>query len=217
MFANAREQKSDYTSATSFPANSFDIAADYGRPGAPGERFYTGGNLKLPLGLELNYFVGVTQGTPFNITTGTDLNGDTQYNDRPAFATAPTAASVVYATRYGKFDANPQPGEATIPINYATGPAFADLDMGAGKSFKFGPRPTGAPLVAVKGPVELPDPRYSLRLSFDAENVLNHVNAGTPVGVLTSPEFGQSISLNSPFSGNSAANRLVLLRAAFNF
>jgi hypothetical protein len=65
--------------------------------------------------------------------------------------------------------------------------------------------------------VELPDPRYSLRLSFDAENVLNHVNAGTPVGVLTSPEFGQSISLNSPFSGNSAANRLVLLRAAFNF
>jgi hypothetical protein len=217
MFANAREQKSDYTSATSFPGNSYDIAADYGRPGAPGERFYTGGNLKLPWGLELNYFVGVTQGTPFNITTGTDLNGDTQYNDRPAFATAPTAASVVYATRYGKFDANPQPGEATIPINYGTGPAFADLDMGAGRSFKFGRRPAGAPLVAVKGPVALPDPRYSLRLSFDAENVLNHVNAGTPVGVLTSPEFGQSISLNSPFSGNSAANRLLLLRAALNF
>jgi hypothetical protein len=43
------------------------------------------------------------------------------------------------------------------------------------------------------------------------------VNAGTPVGVLTSPEFGQSISLNGPFSGNSAANRLLLLRAALNF
>jgi hypothetical protein len=87
--------------------------------------------------------------------------------------------------------------------------------MGAGKSFKFGRRTAAVAGSGVKA--ELQDPRYSLRLSLDAENVLNHVNAGPPVGVLTSPEFGQSISLNSPFGANTAANRLVMLRAAFNF
>lgn len=214
MFAAAREQRSDFSGAGSFPSNGYQLAADYGRPGVPGGRLYAGGSVTLPLGLEVNGFVGVTQGTPFNITTGTDLNGDTQYNDRPAFATAKTAAANLRVTKYGSFDTDPQPGETVIPIEYGTGPAFADLDMGAGKSFKFGRRPVAA-ASGVKA--ELPDPRYSLRLSLDAENVLNHVNAGPPVGVLTSPEFGQSISLNSPFGANTAANRLVMLRAAFNF
>jgi hypothetical protein len=219
-FAVARVQRSDAAGAGSFASNSYDLAADYGRPAQPTSRIYTGGHYDLPLGFNVNYFAAAYSGTPFNITTGTDLNGDTQYNDRPAFATDLTRSSVV-KTRYGNFDTDPIAGQTILPINYATGPSFANLDLGAGKNFKFGPRPPAPPPAAgapaPTGPVALPDPRYSVDVSVDAQNVLNHVNPGSPVGVLTSPEFGESISLNSPFSSNSAANRLLYLRASFNF
>jgi hypothetical protein len=219
-FAVTRIYRADSNGAGSFPSNSYDLAADYGRPAQPASRVYTGGNYELPLGFNLNYFASAYSGAPFNITTGTDLNGDTQYNDRPAFATDLTRPSVV-KTRYGNFDTAPIAGQTIIPINYATGPAFVEFDLGAGKNIKFGPRPPapppdpGAPKPA--GPVARPDPRYSVDLSIEAQNVLNHPNPGAPVGVLTSPEFGESISLNSPFSSNNAANRLVYLRASFNF
>jgi hypothetical protein len=54
----------------------------------------------------------------------------------------------------------------------------------------------------------------------EANNVLNHVNPGQPVGVLTSPLFGQSISLNSPFSLgglSTSSNRTVTLHCSFSF
>jgi len=38
-------------------------------------------------GVRLSPFITARSGAPFNITTGTDLNGDTIFNDRPAFAT----------------------------------------------------------------------------------------------------------------------------------
>ncbi len=220
VFAVARLQRTDASGAASFPSNSYDLAADYGRPAYPTSRIYTGGNYTLPFGFNLNYFASAYSGAPFNITTGTDLNGDTQYNDRPAFATDLTRPSVV-KTRYGNFDTAPIAGQTILPINYATGPAFVDFDLGAGKNFKFGPRPPAPPPAAgvpqPAGPVARPDPRYSVDLSIEAQNVLNHPNPGAPVGVLSSPEFGESISLNSPFSSNNAANRLLYLRASFNF
>jgi hypothetical protein len=49
---------------------------------------------------------------------------------------------------------------------------------------------------------------------------LNHVNPGVPVGVLTSPLFGQSISLNSPFSPgalSTSSNRTITLHCNFSF
>jgi hypothetical protein len=126
----------------------------------------------------------------------------------------------LYQTKYGSLDANPQPGEKIIPINVGTGPAFAEVDFGLSKSFKFGPRaplpplPPGAP--APKGPLPKPDPRYTLSFGLDAQNLFNDVNAGPPVGVLTSPQFGHSISLNSPYGGGNA-NRVIMLRSYFNF
>ncbi len=59
--------------------------------------------------------------------------------------------------------------------------------------------------------------RYSLTFSVNARNVLNKVNAATPIGVLTSPNFEQSIALaGGPFS-SAAANRKIELQAAFSF
>jgi hypothetical protein len=129
----------------------------------------------------------------------------------------------VYKTSYGTFDANPQPGEKIIPINYGTGPKFAELDFGLGRAFKFGPRepvpapPPGAP--APKGPAPKPTPKFSLNIGLDAQNIFNDVNAGPPVGVLTSPQFGHSISLNNPYGGGGGgnANRVIMLRTFFSF
>lgn len=215
-----RKMNTDTTGPGSFPSNSYNIHEDYGRSPEPTQRLYLGGFYQLPGGLSLNAFLSSSSGTPFNITTGTDLNGDTQYNDRPAFATSPTINSILYQTKYGNFDANPQPGEKIIPINDGNGPAFAEVDFGLSKSFKFGPRaplpppPPGAP--APKGPMPKPDPRYTLSFGLNAQNAFNDVNSGPPVGVLTSPQFGHSISLYSAY-GASNANRVIMLQSYFNF
>src|SRR5258708_4184808 len=59
--------------------------------------------------------------------------------------------------------------------------------------------------------------RYSLTFSVNARNILNKVNAATPVGVLSSPNFGQSIALaGGPFS-SAAANRKIEVQAMFSF
>jgi hypothetical protein len=180
--------------------------------------------VKLPYGFGASLFGSIQTGSPFNITTGTDLNGDTIYNDRPAFATNPTANSLIYKTRFGTFDANPQPGEAVIPFDYGNSPSFYFLVAHLDRAFKIGPRPVapapapGAP--AAKGPTPKPDRPYSLTFAVEANNVFNHVNPGTPVGVLSSPLFGKSISLNSPFSlggFSTSANRTVTLHCNFSF
>jgi hypothetical protein len=59
--------------------------------------------------------------------------------------------------------------------------------------------------------------RYNLTFSVNARNILNRVNAALPVGVLTSPNFGQSANLaGGPFS-SQAANRKIELQAMFSF
>jgi hypothetical protein len=59
--------------------------------------------------------------------------------------------------------------------------------------------------------------RYSLTFSVNARNLLNRVNAGTPVGNLGSAFFGQSTGLvGGPFS-SAAANRKIELQAMFSF
>jgi hypothetical protein len=208
--------------ANAFPSNSYDIHADYGPSQWPNQRLFIGNFYQLPKGFTVNAFLSANSSQHFNITTGTDLNGDSQYNDRPAFATAASPAASVVKTRFGTFDTTPQPGETIIPSNYGAGPSFADLDFGVRKSFKFGPLAKspapdpGSP--PPSGPVEKPDPRYTLSLAADAENVLNHVNPGAPVGVLSSPQFGKSISLNNPYNNSgSSATRFIQLHMSFEF
>jgi hypothetical protein len=59
--------------------------------------------------------------------------------------------------------------------------------------------------------------RYSLTFSVNARNVLNKVNAATPVGNLGSNSFGHSVALaGGPFS-SAAANRKIELQAMFSF
>ena len=59
--------------------------------------------------------------------------------------------------------------------------------------------------------------RYSLTLAVSARNVFNDLNEGTPVGVITSPIFGQANSLPSGPGGGLYSSRRIELQATFAF
>jgi hypothetical protein len=130
---------SDTSGATYFPSNQFDPSADYGRASFDvHNRFLLGGNLQAPYGVSFSPMLVVDSGTPYNITIGQDLNGDNQYNDRPAFATGASTDTV--STKYGDFDLNPAWDQARIPYDYLTGPSQLSMNMRVSKSFGIGPR-----------------------------------------------------------------------------
>jgi hypothetical protein len=59
--------------------------------------------------------------------------------------------------------------------------------------------------------------RYSLTLGISVRNLLNKVNEGLPVGVISSPIFGQANSLAGGPYGNQTSNRRVDLQITFAF
>jgi hypothetical protein len=130
---------SDTSGATYFPSNPFNPSADYGRASFDvRNRFLLGGSIQGPFGVSLSPMLVSNSGQPFNITVGRDLNGDNQFNDRPAFATS--ASTSVVNTSYGSFDLNPTADEARIPYNFGTGPGQFSMDMRVSKSFGIGPK-----------------------------------------------------------------------------
>jgi hypothetical protein len=131
---------SDTSGATYFPSNQFKPSADYGRAAFDvRNRLVLGANLPTRYGFSFSPFMVYNSGTPFNLTTGTDLNGDTQFNDRPAFATDLSRASVVQ-TALGNFDTDPIAGQTIVPVNYGTGPGQFSTNLRVSKSFGIGPK-----------------------------------------------------------------------------
>lgn len=201
----------DTAGPASFPSNQYDLKADYGRAtNDVRNRAYFGGIIHAPFRLDFNPFFIVESSAPFNITTGQDLNGDSQFNDRPAFATDLSRPSVV-RTRWGTFDTDPMPGQQIIPINYANGPSFLMLNMTATRNIPFGPK--------LGNPASGQDVsrRYLLSLGIEAQNLFNNVNGGVPVGVLSSPLFGHSTSISANQFITTQSNRILYLHLSFSF
>jgi Carboxypeptidase regulatory-like domain len=216
--------KANTSGANSFPSNQYNLHADYGRASDDiHHRAYFGGLLNLPWQFVLNPFLVLQSSAPFNITVGEDLNGDSQFNDRPAFATDLSRPSV-YRTRWGNFDANPTPGQTIIPINRGTGPSLAMLNLSFGRNFAFGPKVVdpSAPAPPAPKPGQKPKKievqrKFQLNLGMEGQNIFNTVNGGTPIGVLGSPIFGQSTSLSTTQFSASQANRILYLHLALSF
>ena len=235
---------SDTAGPNSLPAQN-GILADYGRAAFDvRNRLFLGGSIGLPHGFRASPFLVANSGSPFNITVGRDLNGDSVFNDRPAFATDLSRPSVVQ-TNFGAFDTNPLPGQQLIPANFGTGPAQFTLNMRLTKTIGFGPRVetpnsrqggqqgprmTSGPAGMERGgrgpgpggPAgiggnERSGQRYSVTLGISARNILNFVNGGTPVGNLTSPLFGQSNSLAGGVFNTQSANRRIDMQVGFSF
>jgi uncharacterized membrane protein YgcG len=216
--------KSDTDYAANFPVNQYDLSGEYGDSTQDQRhRLFIGGSINaLPWGLRLNPTLVANSGRPFNITLGRDLNGDTLFTERPAFATDLARASV-RRTAFGDFDLAPQPGQAIIPRNYGRGPGFFSVNMRLSKTVGFGElaaagagggrggggggrggrggggRGGGGARGGGGGGGETfggesTEHRYNLTLSMSVQNLFNHPSLGTPVGNLNSPFFGQSVS-----------------------
>ena len=134
--------KADTSGATYFPSNQFNPSVDYGRSNFDvRNRFLMGGNIIAPYGISFSPMMVFESGQPFNIVIGQDLNGDNQFNDRPAFATA--GSTNVMQTPYGAFDLSPAADQARIPYNYGTAPSQFSMNLRMSKSFGLGPKVEG--------------------------------------------------------------------------
>jgi hypothetical protein len=189
--------------AGTFPSNQYDLASEYARAGFDiRHRFQLNGSWNAKWGLRFSPFVTITSGRPYNITTGTDLNGDGLFTDRPSFASSGSLSGVT-STKYGLLDATPRPGETIIPRNLGEGPSLIAVNLRFSKAFSLGePRKPKA------------DPKQ-LVFSVNARNILNHPAYAPPDGNLSSLLFGQSTSLVN--ANNSAGNRRFDLQLRFNF
>jgi hypothetical protein len=234
---------SDTSGASSFPSNQYNLSADYGRAVFDvRHRVYLGGTIALPYAFRLSPFLVAGSGLPFNITVGNDLNGDSIFNDRPAFASSQSNPGNVVLTRFGSFDTVPVAGETIIPPSFGTGPGRFTLNVRLSKTFDFGRKsevpgesPSGGPggpgnRSGGRGPGgrspyprdsaglgSVPNQRYNFTFSVSARNIFNKVNLAMPIGNLNSPLFGQSNALaGGPYS-SSSANRRIDLQVTFNF
>jgi hypothetical protein len=138
MFSHANSDTLGATSFASDPAKG--VSADYGRAAFDvHHRLFFGGTVALPHGFRVSPFMVANSGAPFNIITGQDLNNDSIFNDRPAFATDLTRPSVVQ-TSFGAFDTTPIPGQTIVPVNFGVSPAQFTLNMRVSKTIGIGPK-----------------------------------------------------------------------------
>ena len=189
---------SDYhTNTFGFPTNEYDTAVDWGRAsGVPLNSAYVIGSIGLPYRWVVSPSISASSSTPFNITTGTDVNGDGIFNDRPSFAPPrPRCGGNIVCTRVGDFDLAPGPGEATIPINYGDGPDQYRVDMRFSRTlgWRRGPQyfrlppPDGTrsqqrPFRRVLEPIPSTNARYNMGLTVQATDIFNHVDLSNPQG-----------------------------------
>jgi len=179
---------SDTESDGLFPLNRLDKRLDYARSSLDQRHVGTlNASLDLPHGISSWAYMRAASGAPYNLIVGEDLNGDTQFNDRPAFATDLSRVSVV-RTPLGTFDTMPLPYQTIVPRNFGQGPGSLTLNIETGKQFGFGPRVGGA----AGRPAER---KFSAELQVLALNVLNHPNLTQPIAVVDSPLFGRSVGV----------------------
>jgi hypothetical protein len=109
-----------------------------------------------------------------------------------------------------------QPAGDKKPVGGPGGPNLAAAGGGA-KAAALGPQGGG-------GGGAASEKRYTLNVSLNFQNVLNHVNLGTPVGNLSSPSFGDSLNVGGAFGGfgggggsTGAGNRRIYAQVRLNF
>ena len=227
---------SDTDGLSTFPANPYDFAGEYGPAQTDiRNRASFGGTISAKAGFTLSPLFTTASGPPFDITTGNDPYGDSVFAARPGIATDPNRPGLVQ-TKYGLLDPDPIAGEKTLPRNYGRGPGSVLLNIRISRVIAFGPRGegaistgggargTGGVFSNGQGPTTVSTRRrYNLAVSLQIRNLLNHTNPGPIVGNITSPLFGmanQSAGANSLGGTNfleSANSRRLEVQARFNF
>lgn len=232
--------KSDTQGVNSFPSVAQNPGFDYGRASfGISHRLFFIYSYTAPKGFVIGSIVAAQSGTPYNLTVGSDLTGNNQFDARPAFGAC--GAAGVISTQYGCMDTNPAgKNEQIIPYNLGTGPANAVVHVriskviGVGPRLKtegegqsFNPNNNGGGGVSGRGlsgggasiRLDAAVPRrYSMTFVAGANNAFNEVNRGTPNGVLLSPLFNKTQQLAGGQFGNpTPGNRTIFLQAMFSF
>ncbi|WP_263371893.1 TonB-dependent receptor [Granulicella cerasi] len=160
------------------PQSTYSTQGDSARPDWMRRGGVSGlGVLQLPSRFELSMQFSALPGLPYNITTGTDANGDGVFNDRPSYAAA--VGTGVYSTPYGLMTTNTVNG--TVPYNVGTMPGWTiNLDPNLRRTFVLNPKDR--------------DHLRTLSLNVRSSNVLNHTNVTTVNTVLSSGTVGQPIA-----------------------
>jgi hypothetical protein len=236
--------KSNTAGAGSFPSQSNNLDADYGRATfSTRSRIFLGGSIYAPFYISLSPFIVAASGTPYNITTGSDVNGDSKYTDRPMFANGVSGRCNVHDDFV---DPSIDPLNPTgprrvvtnykqIPINYCTGPSLFSMNLRVSKTFGFGPLTESGARAAQRrgggggprggfggghgghGGTVSTGQRYNVALGAQVQNLFNYRALGVPVGTLSSRQFGSSTQLaGNPYTSNSAVERLQVF-LSFNF
>jgi hypothetical protein len=187
VFANYAfaDQKNDADGPFSLPADTYNLAAEWGPTGVPRHSASAVVNMPLVAGIRLGLSTTARTGTPYNITTGRDDNGDSVFNDRPAGVGRNSArgkgmwdvaARISYAFGFGERRGDGPLGPPTMIIRRGPGADSAgDLLGGAGGG--------GADTKRIR-----------IELFASALNLLNSVAYTGYSGVMTSPFFGQPTS-----------------------
>ena len=177
-------QRNDADGPFSLPADSYDLGGEWApAAGVPRHVFSGIFNTTLVSTVRLGITVSGRTGTPYNVTTGRDDNGDTVFNDRPAGVRRNSAVSkgqwevgarVSYAFGFGE---RPATGVA------GGGPTMIVQRVGAVGG--------GGEMLSAMGGGGAEDKRVRFELYVAAQNLLNTVNPIGFSGVMTSPFFGR--------------------------
>ena len=226
---------------TSLPVNQYNLNGEWARFSLNIEnRTFIGGRISGPLRLQFSPFLIARSGIPFDITTGSDNNLDGIVNDRPGIASGPGPGIV--ATPYGYLNSNPVTGEAILPRNAGNGPTQLSLNLRMSRTWGFGTTKVSGVVGGARassgggggggrrggfggggggfgGGDTLTEHRYNLTFSVSARNIINHVNYGTPIGVMTSPSFLEPTGITGGFGAEQTPtnNRRLDLQLRFQF
>jgi hypothetical protein len=180
--------RTNTTGAFGLPASGDDLEAEWG-VAAPRHR--AGGMISLQpirnLGVTMNF--RAQSGMPYNVTTGSDANGDGVFNDRPDGVARNSARTkrqwdvglrLSYAIGFGR---RPQP---------AGGPGGGTAVVMIGGAGGGGGMPGG---LEGRGAA---DKRFRVEFYAAAQNLTDHRNFIGYSGVIASPFFGQPTNVMNP-------------------
>ena len=171
-------------SSATLPQSSYSLDGEWARPvWQSRHRAFIVALVNLPSKVRASLSFNAASGTPFNITTGRDNNGDGNFNDRPDIVDFNDPGAIF--TTLGAFDINHING--SLPRNWGTNPSTSTVDLNLSRSFVLNNSSPGG--------TEDRDARlYRLTLNARASNLLNRTNLTGLNGVLISPFFGRANS-----------------------
>lgn len=172
--------KTDADTAFSFPQSSYDLTGEFAAPiWQSRDRLFLSSRINLPKKLRLSLSINANSGTPFDITTGQDNNGDGIFNDRPDLSSATDANAV--RTIFGFL--NPDVINGNLQRNVGTNPATFTVDSALIRTFTL---------------KKQKERNYRLTTYIRARNLFNNTNLNGFSSVLNSPFFGRAFFARSP-------------------